>query len=394
MANFLIGDELGNIKSINYAEGSDPSSSTVKISESPNPVQALQIAPQAPNPLVAAAYSNGTTVLFSLGEDNVPFGGDARWSETRFKPGQRFVGLAATGRKIYTCTSNGALRLTTLNEENEIQSASLGVLPTRLKDWRLSDDETTFAYGGEDVDLSVWDANVAFSSMSGMAQVTGAKRKRKDELFPGEKWRAKNVPNDNLGLRQPVRITSLAYLNPSDTPNQLVAGTELGNLRHYDTRTARRPIADYKGAAKVGGIKYIRRGLSPHQVFASDYGSNLTCIDTRNGRVAYAYKGIAASVSCLAVASPRLLASTSMDRYVRIHSAFPVPPQPGDQQEEKGQVLAKIYTTAVPTVITWNPVLATQTTEESDHEDVDDLWENMEHVEDESDEDRRAKRQK
>ena len=67
------------------------------------------------------------------------------------------------------------------------------------------------------------------------------------------------VSPDSLGLRQPIRITSLSYLDPHFA-HQLIAGTEFGDLRHYDTRAARRPVADYKGLAKVSGIKVIKTG--------------------------------------------------------------------------------------------------------------------------------------
>lgn len=64
-------------------------------------------------------------------------------------------------------------------------------LPMRLCDWRLSPNADGFAYGGEEVDLSVWDAERAFATSVQGAQEK--KRKRGDTLLPGELWRAKNV---------------------------------------------------------------------------------------------------------------------------------------------------------------------------------------------------------
>lgn len=71
------------------------------------------------------------------------------------------------------------------------------------------------------------------------------------------------VHNDNLGLRQPIRITSLSYIDsdPSLATPHLLAGTQLGSLRRYDTRSARRPVSDWK-IAKVGGVKIVQKGLS------------------------------------------------------------------------------------------------------------------------------------
>lgn len=73
-------------------------------------------------------------------------------------------------------------------------SHKLASIPTRLCDWRISSNQTTFAYGGDEVELSVWDTARAFSSPAQQsAETDNKKRKRTDSLFPGETWRAKNV---------------------------------------------------------------------------------------------------------------------------------------------------------------------------------------------------------
>lgn len=96
---------------------------------------------------------------------------------------------------VYSCTSNGALRLTTLGQDDTPISHNLGSLPTRLCDWRNSPNNQTFAYGGDEVELSVWDTEKAFipAREQGEGIEKKKKRKRGDDLFPGEIWRAKNV---------------------------------------------------------------------------------------------------------------------------------------------------------------------------------------------------------
>ena len=99
---------------------------------------------------------------------------------------------------VYTCTSNGALRRTKLQpaESGSEPSSSLSSLPMRLCEWRLSEDAQTFAYGGEEVEISLWDTEKAFSerpSVAEHASTDSKKRKRGDQLLPGEIWRAKNV---------------------------------------------------------------------------------------------------------------------------------------------------------------------------------------------------------
>lgn len=68
----------------------------------------------------------------------------------------------------------------------------------RLAEWRLSPDEKTFAYAGDEVELSIWDTEKAFSAKQSPQENASVnegskKRKRNDQLLPGEIWRAKNV---------------------------------------------------------------------------------------------------------------------------------------------------------------------------------------------------------
>lgn len=88
----------------------------------------------------------------------------------------------------------------TAGEQKDVFKTSeshCGTLPSRLFDWRLSEDTQTFAYGGDEVDLSVWNTELAFENRSIPALSSSSnpikKRKRNDGLFPGEIWRARNV---------------------------------------------------------------------------------------------------------------------------------------------------------------------------------------------------------
>jgi hypothetical protein len=66
------------------------------------------------------------------------------------------------------------------------------------------------------------------------------------------------VANDSLSLRQPVHNTCLTFLS---TPQQLLAGTQRGDVRRYDTRTARKPVAEWKQIAKGNGIGGVEKGF-------------------------------------------------------------------------------------------------------------------------------------
>lgn len=153
------------------------------------------------------------------------------------------------------------------------------MLPARLSCWRLASDDKSFAYGGEEVEVSLWDTERAFSHPVKPTPGLPQKRKRGGDMLPAETWRAKNVssrfywmtltyeetkvPNDNLSLRQPVHVTSLSYISSEiqgHSTTHLIAGTNDGHVRRYDTRAARRPIADWRSIAKAGAIKVVEDG--------------------------------------------------------------------------------------------------------------------------------------
>ncbi|KAG6832373.1 hypothetical protein H0H92_002641 [Tricholoma furcatifolium] len=390
---FLLGDELGNIKSVSYSPDvqEDVKTTTKTLwTGSSDAVQALAVDNTCSKKLLAAGLSTGAAFVFRLGSNEEPLEEVCHWKETRLKDGQKYIGLEVSEKGVFSCTSNGALRLSSLGCEGSL-APGLSSLPTRLQAWRMSSRHDTFTYGGDEVDVSVWDTNRAFTSHP-VSESEGKKRKR-DALFPGELWRAKNVQNDNLGLRQPLRITCLTYLSPSTTSHHLAAGTELGNIRRYDTRAARRPVSDWK-VAKVGGIRAIERGMNDkliHEIFTSDYGSNLYALDLRNGKIIYGYHGISGAVTSIAP-SPSILASTAQDRFVRIHSTFAPPQEVSKQQEQRGQILDKVFMKSIPTVIIWDH-------SETRRQDVaaiddDDVWETMITTETDSDEDSKRKKKR
>lgn len=107
-------------------------------------------------------------------------------------------------RGVYTCTTSGHLRLTKnpfeASNGSDDTNFSKASLPMRLCDFHLSPDTKSFAYGGDEVDLSLWDAELAFTGSASTnpdEKAASESRKRKkpssSDLLPGEVWRAKNV---------------------------------------------------------------------------------------------------------------------------------------------------------------------------------------------------------
>lgn len=76
----------------------------------------------------------------------------------------------------------------------------------RLAEWRLSSNEESFVYAGDEVELSMWNTETAFSvKMQDTTDpdTTTKKRKRGDQLLPGETWRAKNVSHPRIANFEP-----------------------------------------------------------------------------------------------------------------------------------------------------------------------------------------------
>ncbi|KAN0140825.1 hypothetical protein V8E53_001269 [Lactarius tabidus] len=165
------------------------------------------------------------------------------------------LSIIITSSGLYLCTSNGVLRLTLFGEHNaESQTA---VLPMCLCKWHTAPDGNTFSYGGDEVELSLWDLESAFvpKQKQSPPQSEGTKkRKQANDLLPGEIWR---VTNDALSLQQPIHNTCLGYLSMSQ---QLVAGMQHGNVHRYDTRAACKPVAKWKQISKGNGIGSIAKG--------------------------------------------------------------------------------------------------------------------------------------
>ncbi|KAG8931224.1 hypothetical protein FRC02_003039 [Tulasnella sp. 418] len=255
----------------------------------------------------------------------------------------------------------------------------------RLTDMRVAYEDSHYAYGGNEVELSVWDLEKTFSQTPSVSNnnSSGTKRKKSKsgDLFPAEIWRAKNLANDFLSLRQPVHITSLAFLrNSGNSSHHLVTGTHSGAIRRYDTRAARRPVNNWENIAKSGGVRHIANGLNEHQIFLSDNTSSLLSLDLRTGRPLYSYHHISGSITCVAPTSTNHIASVSLDRFFRIHTAPSPPTKAGENQSvlNKAGVVIKAFTKSTPHVVVWDEEVGFGNDEDLSSDEGDDVWDNME----------------
>ena len=155
---------------------------------------------------LAAAFSDGSVLASSVNNDD-SLKVIHEWSEkSTFNTERKYLKIAVSercakrlmsnlfthasySRGIYSCSADGRLNLMSLPHNNSAPAHHSVSIPTRLYDWRLSANEETFAYGGYEVELSVWNTQNAFTMN---ASSIGSGQKTVD-LFPAEIWRAKNV---------------------------------------------------------------------------------------------------------------------------------------------------------------------------------------------------------
>ncbi|GAB1517407.1 hypothetical protein RhiTH_000455 [Rhizoctonia solani] len=388
------GDDKGQLKSVAFdIPGSESTShvstTTIQIgADNKSPLHRLQCHRDSDSDIgiLATARADGLITTYSYTTGSNELKELSSWSETRMKNLDRFIGLHAFQRRKgwLTCTHNGRLRLSnTFGERSDSDPPAdlFASLPMRLNDLRLSPSFSSLAYGGDEVDLSVWDVERTFSDKPQSTDEVGKKRKKgKNELMYAEIWRAKQLPNDSLSLRQPVHITSLSFIHGSQLPNQqssfhIVTGNKNGALRRFDTRTARRPVSNWENIAKIGGIRNIEPGRNEYELFVSDNGSSLSSIDVRSGKICYSYKGLPSAATSFSPVAKSHLASVSLDRVFRLHTVYPPPPQANEQQLKKGEVIGQEFLKSTPTAIIWDKFETQVATEDGDEEDV---WEAME----------------
>ena len=91
-----------------------------------------------------------------------------------------------------------------------------------------------------------------------------------------------------------------------------------------------------------------------------------------------------------------MLASTSLDRYFRLHSTVPLPDVAGGKLDHKGHVIGKLYIKSTPTAVVWaDEGLAPPSKAADDYKAAEDTeWDNMERASDVEEENGRARKRK
>ena len=139
------------------------------------------------------------------------------------------------------------------------------------------------------------------------------------------RWQARNVKHDRLELRVPVWVTALQFLSPDDRGGSLLAAaTAFRQVRLYDARAQRRPVAECADVS--AGVLQTEFGLTSlvvrrdgTEAIVGDRGGNVMPVNLRTMRVSGRFIGPSGSVRSLAL-HPSLpyLATVGLDRTARV----------------------------------------------------------------------------
>lgn len=342
-----------------------------------------------------------------------------------------YVAFVTDTSGVLSCTSGGKFRYVPLsrytlgdtsNEYKDLKSLSEEQLDEIACKWTVPGPlhhvafypETSvtpryFAYGGEQVPLSVWDLPKALEyyahsseesvptsgdAITDDAQKTGEKRRassgksgKQRELLPGEVWRAKNLPNDALSLQRHPLIRSISFLTSGDDAAGeamyermvVLVGTKDGLVRVYEPSKKPRHTAEWQVVPKgQGSIRVMDVCPTEQAVFIGDTARNLYMVDSRSGRTLFQYKDITGTISSLLVleveGAPTRLLGSSLDHLVRL---FDLGEPYGPSQRKRGKTLEQFFSgTDNPTAMTIDP-LAVPRVEHRTTEDDEDVWANM-----------------
>ncbi|CAE6432337.1 unnamed protein product [Rhizoctonia solani] len=195
------GDDKGQLKSVvceipGGESTSRISTTTLQIgADNKSPLHRLQCHRDSDSGvgILATARADGHIATYSYTSGSNELAELSSWNETRMKNSDRFIGL----KGWLTCTHNGRLRLSNTFGEHSDSDPPVDLfasLPMRLNDIRPSPSFSSLAYGGDEVDLSVWDVERTFSDKPHSTDEAGKKRKKgKNELMYAEVWRAKQA---------------------------------------------------------------------------------------------------------------------------------------------------------------------------------------------------------
>lgn len=210
----------------------------------------------------------------------------------------KIVGLACVQDKLIACTHQGSLALCMLSDYSVVKSKipkakDIEVFKHDLK------NPTIFAFGGREQDLNIITINLDSGSCKLM-------------------FKAKNVKNDRLDLRQPIWISDLEFL-PTESKNhyRIVTVTRYGQLRVYDTDKTQRPVVNSKVSDRP--LCRVKRVADNIVIAADNHTSTFKYQINNSGTKLLGKYGAGTTGAVQALdAKQNVLVTGGLDRYLRV----------------------------------------------------------------------------
>ncbi|KAI8071656.1 hypothetical protein BC940DRAFT_293373 [Gongronella butleri] len=238
----------------------------------------------------------------------------------------RFIGLEATPTHLLTCTSKGRLTWTQWGTK-KLTTLGKVCLGNNLSVLRMHPvHKHIFATGGKEIDLRIYDMSKILTDMVNAKVPDFAHEQLPSNI--GLIHVAKNVPHDELDLRQPVHVRDIEFLDKDDY-TKVAVSTHFGQIRKYDFKAGRRPQINQQ----IGKLPIQRLLLGPDRLklIYSNTQNGMGLVDVETMDVVGQFKGISGCVKDMVIV-PRLetrpdedqstgpmIAAASMDRRLYLH---------------------------------------------------------------------------
>jgi len=249
--------------------------------------------------------------------------------------------------KLIACSDDG--RVQVFNNSSDDDGATLDV-EGEVSAFDVRGDRV--AVGGREHELSVWSVSTT-----------------------DREFRSRNVPHDYLDMRRPVWVSAAKFR----TEATLLIGTKHRQLRAYDVRAQRRPVAEFENVTRHA-VRQLAI-LDDHSALVADVAGSVQTVDLRTMRVKARYPGPAGSVRGLAthpVAPTLLFAAAGLDRHVHLW----------DASKRDKKPIASIYCKQRLNALLWqhHQQIRRRPDDEDDDDDDDDDDDEEEVYEEEEDE--------
>ncbi|CAF1189982.1 unnamed protein product [Rotaria magnacalcarata] len=219
-------------------------------------------------------------------------------------------GLAYLGEnRFVTCSENGVLSIDRIENESLVSEieANAGSDISRLRINPFNRDY--FGTGGKENDLKIWSITELMKN---------EKTKNKSVIF-----QAKNVRPNAFRLRMPVWVTDFQFI---DERNRCLVSTGHHQIRLYDPQTsARRPVHEIEFEQyPIMSIALLHSSNNQHFLAGNTQGE-MAQFDIKrlsSSAMIHKYNGVMGSIRSIDThPTLPLIASASIDQYIRIHNA-------------------------------------------------------------------------